>query len=158
MGKKRSIKLKFNPSSNTIYFLTLCCKERVDYFGTIDNDKMLLNESGKIASDTIKWLTKEFPYIVLHNHVVMPNHIHLLIEIAPLTEQLSKSTLKIKSVSQLIKIFKTTAAKQIHLTGNTDFQWQRSFYNHAVSSEVSYDSVYSNISNNAQKWDEDSLK
>lgn len=40
-----------------------------------------LNEYGKIAEKQWHWLGKQYPYIKLHEFVVMPNHIHGIIEI-----------------------------------------------------------------------------
>ena len=42
---------------------------------------MALNEYGKIAEQQWQWLGEQYPYIVLHEFVVMPNHIHGIIEI-----------------------------------------------------------------------------
>lgn len=45
------------------------------------NQKMELNEVGKIVYDRIIWLEEQYEYVVLHNFVVMPNHVHAIIEI-----------------------------------------------------------------------------
>jgi putative transposase len=43
--------------------------------------KMILNEFGEIAENQWHWLAEQYPYVVLHAFVVMPNHIHGIIEI-----------------------------------------------------------------------------
>jgi hypothetical protein len=40
-----------------------------------------LSEYGKIAEKQWHWLGEQYPYIKLHEFVVMPNHIHGIIEI-----------------------------------------------------------------------------
>ena len=42
---------------------------------------MQLNDFGEIAKNQLEWLEKQYPYIELHNYIVMPNHIHILMEI-----------------------------------------------------------------------------
>ena len=42
---------------------------------------MIINEYGTIAEKQWFWLGEQYPYVVLHAFVVMPNHIHGIIEI-----------------------------------------------------------------------------
>ncbi len=79
---RRSIRLKgYDYSQNGLYFITICTQNRYHLFGTITNDQMALNPIGKIAHD--EWLKTESmrPNIRLHEFIVMPNHIHGIIEI-----------------------------------------------------------------------------
>ncbi len=65
------------------YFVTICTKYRIHYFGEIKDGKMELSEIGKIAEN--EWL-KTFemrPDMNLKRgeFVIMPNHIHIIIGI-----------------------------------------------------------------------------
>ena len=155
-NRKRNRKKGFDYTSNNIYFITICCRCRIDYLGRIVNDKMELNVFGEIVEEQITWLENKYPYVEMHNSQVMPNHIHLLFEINP--QNVSTGDIKIKSVSQLIGALKTTSSKNIHLFGNMDFEWQRSFHDHIVRDADHYDSIYNYITDNPAKWNEDSLK
>jgi REP element-mobilizing transposase RayT len=42
---------------------------------------MILNEFGIIANNQLEWLQNQYSYISLHSYIVMPNHIHAVIEI-----------------------------------------------------------------------------
>lgn len=42
---------------------------------------MHLNKYGIICQQQIEWLESQYPYTKLHNFIVMPNHVHILIEI-----------------------------------------------------------------------------
>jgi len=64
-----------------IYFVTICTYKRTCYFGKVENGKMMLSETGKIASKHWIDIPNHFPFIELINFVVMPNHIHGLLEI-----------------------------------------------------------------------------
>ena len=48
---------------------------------------------------------------------------------------------------------KTLVSKEIHLLGNIDFSWQRSFHDHIVRSESSYENIYNYITNNPENWE-----
>ena len=68
-------------SSNAIYFLTICSYQRNCIFGEIENETMILNEYGKIVENEIINSIKIREQWLFHNWIVMPNHIHLLVEI-----------------------------------------------------------------------------
>jgi putative transposase len=153
-NRKRNRKKGFDYTSNNIYFITICCKYRIHHLGKIANNQMELNVFGEIVEEQITWLKNQYEYVEMHNSVVMPNHVHLLFEINP---QKNPST-KTKSVSELMGAFKTISSKQIHLYGNMDFEWQRSFHDHIVVDADRYDYIYNYITNNPVNWFTDVLK
>jgi len=135
-----------------------CC------FGHVMNKKMVLNKYGTIAQEQWHWLIERYPYIISHQFVVMPNHIHALIEInrdVIFTGAISGSghdlnllpPIKIKSLSELIGAYKTTTSKQIHLLGYHEFKWQRSFHDHIVRDARAFENMKNYIINNPAKWD-----
>jgi putative transposase len=71
---------RYNYSSEGFYFVTICTKNRVDYFGEIIDKKMILSDNGKICNEEIKKLQKRNT-VDIHERIVMPNHVHILIEI-----------------------------------------------------------------------------
>ena len=71
----------YDYSRNALYFVTSCVEDRVCCFGEIKNGQMSPNDYGQIAEQQWQWLEQQYPYIVLHSFVVMPNHIHGIIEI-----------------------------------------------------------------------------
>ncbi|TDP03074.1 transposase [Flavobacterium sp. 245] len=80
--KTDSARLKnWDYSSEAVYFITMVAKNRECIFGTIENSKMILNENGKvIEKELLKSITIRKNWF-FHNWIIMPNHIHLLIEI-----------------------------------------------------------------------------
>jgi putative transposase len=78
----RSIRLKgYDYSQEGLYFITICVKDRERLFGKIIDRKMNFNDAGKIADECWLEIPKHFPNVVLHEHIVMPNHIHGIIEL-----------------------------------------------------------------------------
>jgi REP element-mobilizing transposase RayT len=114
---------------------------------------MQLNEFGLIVEERILWLEQQYPYVEIHNHQVMPNHFHLILEIDSL--KVKDLELKIKSLSSLIGAMKTTSSKLIHDTNFNDFAWHRSFHDHIIKNEQSYGNIYNYISNNPVNWYKD---
>jgi REP element-mobilizing transposase RayT len=79
---RRSIRLKgYDYSQAGLYFITICCQNRICRFGKIENGKMILNEYGQIAQQCWLEIPEHFPDAILHEFVIMPNHIHGIIEI-----------------------------------------------------------------------------
>ncbi|MFD1605191.1 transposase [Flavobacterium artemisiae] len=68
-------------SSQGIYFITIVTQNRKCIFGSIENDKMILNKNGQIVETELLKSIKIRKNWFFHNWVIMPNHVHLLIEI-----------------------------------------------------------------------------
>jgi len=71
----------YDYSQNGLYFVTICIKDREELFGEIIGEKMVLNEVGKIANQFWQEMPKHFPFVNLDEFVVMPNHVHGILEI-----------------------------------------------------------------------------
>src|SRR5690554_2536006 len=79
---RRSIRLQgYDYSQAGLYFITICCEDRICRFGHVKNGTMILNKYGQIAYN--EWMkTPEIrPNVKLHEFVVMPNHIHGIIQL-----------------------------------------------------------------------------
>jgi REP element-mobilizing transposase RayT len=50
-------------------------------FGNVVDEQMILNEYGQIINDIWNEMPQHYPFAVLHNYVVMPNHFHGIVEI-----------------------------------------------------------------------------
>lgn len=129
-------------SSEAIYFITIASQNRKCIFGTIDTDKMVLNQNGKIIEKELLKSIVIREHWFFHNWVIMPNHIHLLIEIkmGPSNVSLSSNTethdvethdvethcsaslpiippklsRKPNSISSFVAVFKSVTTKQIN--------------------------------------------
>ena len=89
-GRKRNRKLDFDYSSEAIYFVTICTQNRVHYFGKVESGKMNLSNFGKVAYEKCIWLENQYPYVEIHNFIIMPNHIHILFEINKINKERAK--------------------------------------------------------------------
>jgi putative transposase len=172
LKERKTNRLKeYDYSLDNLYFVTSCVQNRVCCFGEIVGTghnpslqsgefvpvpRMVLNDYGKIAEKQWYWLSEQYPYVILHAFVVMPNHIHGILEIYRSRIILSDA-IKIKPLSELIGAYKTTVSKQIHLAGFIEFKWQRSFYEHIIHDEKSFETISAYILNNPENWEQDKL-
>lgn len=79
---RKSIRLKnYDYAKKGLYFITLCVKDRAHIFGEVLNGKMILNHFGKIVDTEWQNTPLVRNNIALHEHIIMPNHIHGIIEI-----------------------------------------------------------------------------
>jgi len=76
----------YDYSKPGFYFITVCTYQREHHFGTVNYGEMILNESGIIANEFWKNMEHRFPQCRTHTFVVMPNHIHGIIEILPISK------------------------------------------------------------------------
>lgn len=116
---------------------------------------MQRNLYGTIAYDRLEWLENQYKYVLLHSYIVMPNHVHAIIEID--SGRISDYSIKIKSLSELIGAYKTTSSKQIHLAGLSGFAWQRSFHDHIIRNDASYARISNYIETNQERWNTDTF-
>src|SRR5690606_111147 len=110
-NRKRNRLKGYDYSKDNLYFVTICVKDRLCCLGAVwagrvgtgrdlsvqdseniqknypdennsnNNISMQLNPYGLIVEERINWLAEQYKYVEIHNYVVMPNHIHIIIEI-----------------------------------------------------------------------------
>lgn len=157
----------FNYAQDRLYFITTCVHDMLCVFGEVVSGRMILNECGMIADQQWHWLEDQYPYVRIHTHMVMPNHVHAIIEInrkfVPVQDP-STSHIKIKPLPELIGAYKTTSSKQIHLIQAKDgsfpyqsFRWHRSFHDRIIRNEKEYGRMVTYIDQNPRLWSKDEL-
>jgi len=120
------------------YFITICTKDKLHYFGEVSDKKMQLNDIGKLAQKSIRKMEEIYKTIKLDKFVVMPNHLHMIIIIDKETEI---------SISRIIKQYKEYITKQIG-----ESIWQKSYYDHIIRNEKDYFRIWKYIDENILKW------
>jgi len=61
---------------NGAYFVTICAQNRDHFFGDTQTGIMKLSEIGQLAQKYWQEIPDHFPYIIMDEFVVMPNHVH----------------------------------------------------------------------------------
>lgn len=110
---------------------------------------MNYNLLGKIALKHLIKFNQLFDDGILHISQVMPNHIHLLYTLNNNEKDkfyLKKLKLPEKRnqmiIPQRIKSFKRSILKEIRNAGNQTFYWQRSFHDHIVRDNETFNKIY----------------
>lgn len=165
INKRKSTRLKeYDYSQNGAYFITICTKDRQKILSNINKDvgaglaSAHLTQIGKIVNDTIIELKNKYD-IEINYYVVMPNHIHMIIEIRNLkradtrpAHTLSKIICAFKSISAL-KYLKYSKEKNVY----NKKLWQRNYYEHIIRDEKEMEEIIKYIMNNPINWIKDSL-
>lgn len=124
---------------------------------------MKLNDAGKIANQCWLNIPNHFPDVVLHEYVVMPNHIHGIIEKTGSKTVGSKNFSLLpsrpngtsKTIGSIVRGFKNGVTKWMRQNTNIYDVWQRIYYEHIIRDEQSYDRIAEYIKNNPANWRDD---
>jgi REP element-mobilizing transposase RayT len=149
------------------YFVTVCTYERVCLFGDVIEDKMRLNDTGKIVRD--EWMRSAAirREIVLDEFVVMPNHVHGIVMIresvgatgrSPLhgapRSPLVRSGPPPRSLGSFVGGFKSAVATHVSaLRGTRGVTiWQRNYYEHVIRDDSERERIREYIRQNPLRW------
>lgn len=132
---------EYNYSKKNFYFITICTDQKKCIFGKPTDISIL----GKIAEDTLKDTQKHFSNIRIDKYVIMPNHIHVIFEV----------TADGNNLINAIGSFKSATTKKIHKIQPDLAVWQRSFHDHVIRNQKSYEGIWKYIDENPLKWEED---
>lgn len=162
---RRSIRLRgYDYSQNGLYFITICTQNREHLFGTITNGQMAVNPMGEIAHNEWLMTASMRPTIRLHEFIVMPNHIHGIIEIIPPhipvgvhAESELGRVQRAPTVGDIVRGYKSAVTKRINALRNTPGLpvWQRNYHEHIIRNETAYLKIAAYIQSNPQRWQED---
>ena len=183
---RKSIRLKgYDYSQAGLYYITICVKDRRCLFGNIENREMILNDAGRIANECWLNIPEHFPNVVLHEHVIMPNHVHGIIELVGANNHSPEMDLPesfcdemgaknvsnemgaknvsplrspSKTVGSIVRGYKIGVTKWFRSNGNMGNIWQRNYWEHIIRDDQSYQRISGYIIDNPKNWDNDKFK
>lgn len=171
----------FDYGSHGLYFVTICTKDRIHYFGNIphvetdnypspnqnnmgiyetDNYPSLrVTQIGQIAFDFWQEIPKHYPFVELDEFVIMPNHLHgILFFNRP--EKANWNENKFGSQSQnlgaVIRGYKASVKRYAN-NSQIEFDWQTRFHDRIIRDEKELLAIRGYIINNPKKWANDDL-
>ena len=121
--------------------MTICTHSRRCLFG-LPND---LNWQGKIAEEEIRKIPEHYQYVKIDNYVVMPNHIHMIVILENNDHNLN----------QIIAQYKSGVTRNIRKNGANIPVWQRSYHDHVIRNQKSYENIWNYIEGNPMNWNKD---
>ena len=156
LPKRKTNRLtEYDYSIPNAYFITICTHDRKNLFWTdvgaiIDRpENVPLTKLGIITRQSIKEIPEHYPMMSVDHFVIMPNHVHLLLQI---NADADGRSMIAPTISTVVRLMKGTVSKQARVP-----VWQKGFYDHVIRSEQDYSDIWSYIEGNPYKWAEDKL-
>ena len=137
----------YDYSTPGAYFVTICTEDRRPTLSRIVGrtighpPDIVLSSLGEIVDAAIHQIHAKYPGVELHQYVIMPNHVHLLLSISSQTGP---------SLGRILQQMKGFVTKH---WGQT--VWQDKYYDHVIRDENDFQVKYQYICDNPIKWAED---
>ena len=178
--ERKNIRLNgYDYSQNGLYFITVCTKDKQEILWSVcagdgvldvpncngntedillccayELGEILLSEYGIIVGNQIVEMNNIYSAVKINQYVIMPNHIHFIIEVAS-DNKLNNGTSRSPSptnavIPAFISTFKRFVNKQLGFN-----IFQRSYHDHIIRSETEYKIISKYISENPQNWEYD---
>jgi len=146
------------------YFVTIDTFDHSHFFGTVTDNRTILNTLGEIVKHELLRTESIRKNVRRDSYVIMPNHIHIIIEIL---EPVDMSTIDTQSfskqsynknfpkafLSHIIKGFKSAVTKAAREHGFHNFAWQSRFYDRVIRSDVELYFIRNYIEMNPANWE-----
>ncbi len=158
--RKRNRLHGFDYGTEGCYFITLCTNNRQQLFRMehpviVGNDLCVVPHDlplqNRILRKWIKETEQKFQTIRFDNYIIMPDHIHFIVNI---TERHAG-----RSLQDAMRFFKAmTTNEYIRAVKNGLLPtydkkiWQKSYYDHIIRNEQDYIQTIQYIANNPEKW------
>ena len=146
---------QFDYSTPRAYFITICTQNRRnllwDNVGAAIRRPLEtpLSTLGKMVAEVIEDIPRHYPMVSVDQYTVMPNHIHLLLQIH--TDD-SGRRVAAPTVSTIINQLKGAATRKAGFP-----LWQKGFYDHVIRGESDYLDTWNYIYGNPLRWESDNL-
>ena len=175
--RKQSARAMWHDYDGGLYFVTICTKDRVHYFGEISENEMHLTEVGQYVVEQIRNVQVHYNYAKIPLWVVMPNHLHAIVIIdgdnipykrrvvktldGSMVESRRATTLQQRGIANMqgglsvgVGGFKSAVTKFANERG-ISFAWQTRFHDRIVRDTCEMNQIADYIENNVQKWEMD---
>ncbi|MBB5397546.1 transposase [Mucilaginibacter sp. AK015] len=146
--------------SHALYFVTICTKDRIQYFGEIETDFAGLASLQKTVIANVaycNWLKipEYHPYVELDEFIIMPDHIHGILFINKpdkITWEVNKAGGQSKNLASIIRGYKSSVTQYAKIN-NIDFLWQPRYYDRVIRDQNEYLNIREYIYDNPNRWE-----
>lgn len=143
---RKTIRLKdWDYSQEGWYLVTICTKDKNNFFGEVRNAIVGLSDIGCVAYDTWQEVPDHFEHVKLDTFVIMPNHVHGIMYIKRRETACCFPTdrgainrfqnIGVGSLSTIIRSYKSAVTKQVRKFDKS-FAWQGRFYDRIIRNKV----------------------
>ena len=167
--KRKNIRLKnYDYSKEGYYYITICIKNRKEILskieiynakimsnnvgvGVLDDPKKIqvrLTTYGEIVKEQIKGINNIYKHIKIENYIIMPNHVHMIIELTRQENGSSRTPTPTNAkIPLIVSTLKRLTNKEIE-----NKIWQRNYYEHIIRNEKEYYEIIKYMQNNPVRW------
>ena len=143
---RKGLRAAFHDYRGAEYFVTVCTADRRCYFGDVVNGELRHSPIGIFCEAAIRNLSVRLPGVKVPLFVVMPNHIHMVVNLRHFTGALSV-------VVGMLKREVTIYARKNSIC----FGWQRGYHDHIIRGVNDANQINDYILNNPMRWYADSM-
>ena len=155
----------FDYSGCGTYFITVCTQGKKQVLSKViplpETDKenvgqrlapaeIKLLPCGKIASEQLKLLETRFPCVTVYDYIIMPDHIHIILNIW--YEHGTAEASLCPTLSHIVGVFKSLTTRICNRSCHKGKLFQSSFYDHIIRNDKDYEKVSEYIANNPLAW------
>ena len=160
----------YDYSGDGWYYITICTKDMVNYFGEIRDFIMELNDIGCVVHNEWRKTGELRKNVILDEFVVMPNHVHGIIQIfnpeprrdalqcVSTMDSMNKFGPQRNNLASIVRGFKGAVKRWCNQNGYPRFQWQPRFYDQIIIGDKELLEIREYIYYNPQMWDRDRNK
>ena len=159
-NRKRMRLQGWDYSTEAAYFLTLCTKEKHPIFSRIvgrdilDAPTVQLSQYGDLVQNAMQYLSENTQGILVHNWVIMPNHVHVLISVTNEGMVAKGASGMSRPTESIIPRFVSSLKRYTNKQSGQDL-WQVSYYDHIIRDDEDFLRRWRYIDNNPSAWLDD---
>ena len=146
----------YNGEFGAKYFVTICTQNMRHYFGEIYKKSMHLSKIGTYLDELIRSIGQYYDYAQILNYVIMPNHIHFIIDIdwhkSHLVDE-DKNPMNNKTLGTVIRGLKARVTRFAN-ENNMLFKWERNYNDAIIWKDDDLQNVIGYINDNVKNWKE----
>ena len=157
--KRKHPRLKeYDEGAAGAYFVTICTQDKRCVLSRIVGRglapaEIQYTQYGKIAEEQVYLLENRYPGIQIDQHVIMPNHIHMIL----LIEETTAGASPRPTVMDVVCTYKSLTTRECKKVEPIEKLFQTSFYEHVIRGREDYDEIAKYIQENPAKWQLDKL-
>jgi len=156
--ERKALRLpSYDYSRAGVYFLTLCAKDKAPLFGKVcvgggalDAPKVELSAYGAVVERWIADCTDKYENLAILKYVIMPNHVHLIVELRDGPSRAPAPTRANQTIPSFASALKRMTGRYCGVA-----IWQRGYYDHVIRNDADFLRVWNYIDTNPAKWAED---
>ena len=138
----------WNYTAKGLYHITLMTSKRITFFGTVQDNRVLLNALGMMAKSAVEALDMNNTEVAVLDYAVHPEHIHLVLQLkgAKYTPDVAQNQFGIESASlgACVRGLKRLIESQARSI-NPNFKWAARHHTRSIIDEESVEQIKHNI-------------